>query len=56
MRIHQLPSSGAWQVSALITNKHDSWVEIRTYYGIGAKEAEAQFWNSIASMGWENAE
>jgi hypothetical protein len=56
MNVKQMPNTGAWQVSALVTNGHDSWLEIRTFYGIGSREAEARYCNTILSLGWWLAE
>ena len=56
MQVTKLKSSGAWQVSALVTNGHDNWLEIRTYYGIGDREAQARYCNTILSLGWWLAE
>lgn len=56
MQTQRLKSSGAWQVSAMVTNGHDSWLETRTYYGISEREAQATYWNTIATMGWWAAE
>lgn len=44
--------SDAWQVSALVSNGHDTWTEIRTFYGVNRKEAEARYYNTVAGMGW----
>jgi len=53
MKIEQMPNTGAWRVSDVITNGQTSWVEIRTFYGIDEKQAIASFYNTIWSMGWQ---
>jgi hypothetical protein len=53
MQIKQMASTGAWQISETVTNGHDTWVEIRTFYGIDEKHAIASFYNAIWSMGWQ---
>jgi hypothetical protein len=55
MQINQT-AKGAWQIAAAVTNKHDTWIEIRTFYGVGDKEALARYYNTVFSMGWEMAE
>jgi hypothetical protein len=52
MRIEQLKSSGAWQVSAAVSNGHDTWIEFRTFYGIDEKESLARYYNTIWGLGW----
>ena len=53
MTVSQLKSSGAWQVSALVTNGQDSWLETVTFYGgVGRKEAQARFVNGVLNAGW----
>lgn len=52
MQIKQMPNTGAWQISAPVTNEQDTWVEIRTFYGIDEKEAVARYMNVIWSSGW----
>lgn len=52
MQIKQMPNTGAWQISAPVTNEQDTWVEIRTFYGIDEKEAVARYMNVIWSAGW----
>lgn len=47
---------GAWQVSAPVTNGHDTWVEIATFYDIDEKEAIARFYNGVWNLGWTVAE
>lgn len=44
--------SGAWQISATVTNGHHSWVEFRTYYGTSRNSAIAGFYTTVQSMGW----
>jgi len=54
MNVFRVKSSGAWQVTALVTNGQDSWLEIATFYGgIGSKEAQARFVNGVQNAGWE---
>ena len=53
MQIKQMANTGAWQIAETVTNGHDSWVEIRTFYGIDEKQAVATFYNTIWSMGWQ---
>lgn len=48
-------AKGAWQVSAPVSNGHDVWVEIQTFYGINEKEAVARFYNGVWNAGWELA-
>ena len=55
MRINQMPN-GAWQISAAVTNKHDTWIEIRTFYNVDEKEALARYYNTVFNMGWDMAE
>ena len=52
MQIVRMPSTGAWQISDTITNGHDRWVEIRTFYNVDEKQAIASYYNTIWSMGW----
>jgi hypothetical protein len=52
MQVQQLPSSGAWQVSAMVSNGRDSWLEFSTFYGVPEKEAIARFINAVHSAGW----
>ena len=52
MQTVRMPNTGAWQISDTITNGHDRWVEIRTFYGVTEREAVASYYNAIWSMGW----
>ena len=47
---------GAWQVSAPISNGHDTWIEIRTFYDVNQTEAIARFYNGVWDSGWTVAE
>jgi hypothetical protein len=49
-------AKGAWQIAAAVTNKHDTWIEFRTFYGVDEKEALARFYNGVWNSGWELAE
>jgi hypothetical protein len=55
MQINQT-ARGAWQIAAAVTNKHDTWIEFRTFYGVDEKEALARFYNGVWNSGWELAE
>ena len=55
MQISQT-AKGAWQIAAAVTNKHDTWIEFRTFYGVDEKEALARFYNGVWNSGWEMAE
>ena len=52
MQIKQMPNTGAWQISAPVTNESDTWVEVRTFYGVDENEAVAKFMNTVWSLGW----
>jgi hypothetical protein len=52
MDIQHMKNTGAWQVSAPVTNGKDAWVEFRTFHEIDEKQAIAGFYNAVWSMGW----
>ena len=52
MDIQHMKNTGAWQVSAPVTNGKDTWVEFRTFHEIDEKQAIAGFYNVVWSMGW----
>ena len=52
MNVKQMPNTGAWQVSATVSNGHDNWLEFSTFYGVPEKEAIARFINAVHSAGW----
>lgn len=52
MNTKQMPNTGAWQVSAIVSNGHHEWLEFSTFYGIPEKEAIARFINAVHSAGW----
>ncbi len=45
-------AKGAWQISAPVTNGHQTWVEFGTFYGVDEKEALARFYNGVWNSGW----
>ncbi len=52
MNTKQMPNTGAWQVSAMVSNGRDSWLEFSTFYGVPEKEAIARFINAVLAAGW----
>jgi len=52
MTAEKIAHSGAWRVSALVTNGHDKWLESRTYYGYNKAQALANYRQTVLGMGW----
>ena len=53
--VDSVPHSGAWTVSAIVSDGTGSWREWNTYYGYTKREAVQMFKAYVADKGWRIA-